>query len=210
MHPYYSHRLHVRLLFSTILCTPIVLYPYYSHRLHVRLLFSTILCTPIVLYPYYSQRIHAPLPPLTSHQCDQPHQPPDMCRSGRGEHQTTSQRISRENMGPRRRLVITSTCMGLYCTPLIWTPWTPSFIRLPYFHMTHLAYWTPLISCDLSLTLALTLALILALTFALPITQTQPPGDILVREAGGRVTDLQGRPMDFTLGRYLSDTVTGG
>ena len=35
-------------------------------------------------------------------------------------------------------------------------------------------------------------------------------GDILVREAGGRVTDLLGCPMDFTQGRYLSDTVTGG
>jgi 3'(2'), 5'-bisphosphate nucleotidase len=32
----------------------------------------------------------------------------------------------------------------------------------------------------------------------------QAAGSLLIEEAGGRVTDLAGRPLDFTSGRYLS------
>ena len=37
----------------------------------------------------------------------------------------------------------------------------------------------------------------------------QAPGVHFIEEAGGKVTDLKGRALDFSQGRYLSSEVTG-
>ena len=37
----------------------------------------------------------------------------------------------------------------------------------------------------------------------------QAPGSHFINEAGGKVTDLLGRDLDFSAGRYLDESVTG-
>jgi 3'-phosphoadenosine 5'-phosphosulfate (PAPS) 3'-phosphatase len=37
----------------------------------------------------------------------------------------------------------------------------------------------------------------------------QAPGTHFITEAGGKVTDLEGRMLDFSKGRYLNESVTG-